>query len=112
MEQLREVETARLPVFDGAILIELIALTDHFVEVAEAELSHDLADFFSDEDLGKPRKRIQGNPAARRSKSNGYDSGEIWRLIAGKDRAAYSNDDEYDSDDMEAGADDLMREGF
>ena len=35
---------------DGAILVELVALADHLAEGAEAELRHDLAHFFGDEE--------------------------------------------------------------
>ncbi|EJD34393.1 hypothetical protein AURDEDRAFT_176554, partial [Auricularia subglabra TFB-10046 SS5] len=37
-------------------------------------------------------------------------SSEIWRLMTGKDRSSYARADDEDSDDMEAGADDLMME--
>ena len=41
VEQLGEVEAARLPVFDGAILVEYVGLADHLAEGAEAELRHE-----------------------------------------------------------------------
>ena len=45
----REVEALRLPMLDGLPRHELVGAADHFVERAEAELRHDLAQFLGDE---------------------------------------------------------------
>ena len=50
VEQVLEVEPARLPVADGALLVEAVGLADHLAESAEAELRHDLAHFLGDEE--------------------------------------------------------------
>ena len=50
VEQLLEVEPARLPVADGALLVEALRLADHLVEGAVAERGHDLAHLLGDEE--------------------------------------------------------------
>ncbi|KZV96632.1 SPT2-domain-containing protein [Exidia glandulosa HHB12029] len=64
--------------------------------------NEDNLDVSDDDD--DPRQRTKGKSAT------GYDRSEIWRIVAGKDRRAYEREDDYDSDDMEAGADELLEE--
>src|SRR5919202_126610 len=49
VEDLREVESLCLPMLDGFLWLKYIGASDHFIERAEAELRHDLADFLRDE---------------------------------------------------------------
>ena len=46
----REVEPARLPVLDAGAHVEHVDAADHLVDGAEAELRHDLAHLFGDEE--------------------------------------------------------------
>ena len=50
VEQLLEVEPARLPVADGALRVETLRLADHLVEGAIAQRGHDLAHLLGDEE--------------------------------------------------------------
>src|SRR6478752_1279777 len=50
VKQAREIEALRLPLRDHLPLIEHLHLTDHLVEGSVAELGHQLADFFGDEE--------------------------------------------------------------
>ena len=50
VEQLLEVEAARLPVADRPLLVEALRLADHLVEGAVAERGHDLAHLLGDEE--------------------------------------------------------------
>ncbi len=49
MEDVGEIKTLGLEVFDRAILFEQVTAADHLVDRAEAELGHDFADFLGDE---------------------------------------------------------------
>src|SRR5256885_7199126 len=48
-EQAREIKALGLPVLDQLALVEHLHLPDHFVELAIAELGHELAHFLGDE---------------------------------------------------------------
>ena len=50
VEQPAEVEPARLPVADRAVLVEVVGLADQLVERAEAHLRHQLAHLLGDEE--------------------------------------------------------------
>src|SRR6185437_6563186 len=50
IEDARQVDALRLPVLDGTAHVELVDLTDHVLEFAEAELRHQLAHFLGDEE--------------------------------------------------------------
>ena len=50
MEDAREVEALRLPVLDRLLHVEQVGATDHLVDRADAELRHDLARLFRDEE--------------------------------------------------------------
>ena len=49
-EQAAEVQAACLPVLDALARVEQVGAADHVVELADAQLGHDLAHFFSDEE--------------------------------------------------------------
>ena len=49
VEQRRQVDALRLPVLHGLARLELVDAADHFLERAETELRHDLAQFLRDE---------------------------------------------------------------
>ena len=50
IEHAGEIQALRLPVLDTGAGVEQLDAPDHFVERADAELGHDLADFFGDEE--------------------------------------------------------------
>ena len=50
IEDAREVETLRLPVLDALLHVEQFGAADQVVELADAQLRHDLAHFFGDEE--------------------------------------------------------------
>ena len=50
VEDAREVEAPRLPVLDAALHVEQVGAADQLVELAHAELRHQLAHFFGDEE--------------------------------------------------------------
>src|SRR5207253_7385999 len=49
IKNLAEIEASRFPMFDGFARFEAIGSPDHFVDRAETELRHELADFLGDE---------------------------------------------------------------
>jgi hypothetical protein len=49
-EQAAEVQAARLPVGDALLHVQQVGAADHLVELADAQLRHDLAHFFGDEE--------------------------------------------------------------
>ena len=50
IKELRQIDALGFPVFDRAAHVELVDTADHFVDRAHAELRHDLAQFFGDEE--------------------------------------------------------------
>ncbi len=50
MEDAAEIQAARLPVLDALARVQQVGAADQFVELADAQLRHDLARFFGDEE--------------------------------------------------------------
>jgi len=50
IEDHREIDSARFPVFDRGLHVEHVHASDHLVELLEAQLCHILTDLFSDKE--------------------------------------------------------------